>query len=231
MQHFQSFFVNSVSFRLVVDFYMILMDLVCQIRTTTDAQTESKWTRTCNTNRNVRTFAQFKLYSLCCFCYFCYCRPFFSDTFCFLFHLFICRIRYLCRALDEMTKKCLLKWKDISKQRKIQQKRYLPLIWSRLKETTTTTNSTKHKTLFSKEFYFLLLMPLLVLLNDSFFLCICAFVFDSMSWLKCIGMNVRSNFILTKISMQRPIHNNKMRFTMQITYSNDIFVGYAILKC
>lgn len=36
------FFVYSVLFRLVVDFYVILMDLVCQIRTTTDAQTESK---------------------------------------------------------------------------------------------------------------------------------------------------------------------------------------------
>lgn len=59
---FRVFFVYSVSFRLVVDFYMILMDLVCQIRTTTDAQTESKWIRICNTNRNIRTFAQFKLY-------------------------------------------------------------------------------------------------------------------------------------------------------------------------
>lgn len=124
------------------------------------------------------------IYSLSCFCYFCYCRPFFSDTFCFLFHLFICRIRYLCRALDEMTKKCLLKWKDISKQRKTQQKRYLPLISSQLKETTTK-KSTKHKTLFSKEFYFLLLMPLLVQLNDSFF---SAFV--HLYLIRCRGSNV-----------------------------------------
>lgn len=167
------------------------------------------------------------IYSLRCFCYFCYCRPFFSDTFCFLFHLFICRIRYLCRALDEMTKKCLLKWKDISKQRKTQQKRYLPLIWSRLKETTTK-KSTKHKTLFSKEFYFLLLMPLLVQLNDSFF---SAFV--HLYLIRCRGSNV-SEWMCKAISFSpkfQCIHNNKMRFTMQITYSNDIFVGSAILKC
>lgn len=185
MQHFQSFFCvfRFVSFgrRFLYDFNGFGVS-----NQNNNWRTESKWTRTCNTNRNVRTFAQFKLYSLRCFCYFCYCRPFFSDTFCFLFHLFICRIRYLCRALDEMTKKCLLKWKDISKQRKIQQKRYLPLIWSRLKETTTTKkNSTKHKTLFSKEFYFLLLMPLLVLLNDSFF---SAFV--HLYLIRCRGSNV-----------------------------------------
>lgn len=142
------------------------------------------------------------IYSLRCFCYFCYCRPFFSDTFCFLFHLFICRIRYLCRALDEMTKKCLLKWKDISKQRKIQQKRYLPLIWSRLKETTTK-KSTKHKTLFSKEFYFLLLMPLLVQLNDIFFLHLCI----------CIWFDVVAQMYRNECAKQFHSHQNFNAFT------------------
>lgn len=46
-------------------------------------------------------------------CFSCHC-----ERICvyFLFHLFIFRIRCLCRALVEMTKDCLMKWKDTSKQ-------------------------------------------------------------------------------------------------------------------
>lgn len=170
-----------ISLRLVVDFYAILMDLVCQIKTTAplipayamkSRAIQNALKHLHNSSSNVRARVVIAVGFV--FCLLCVCVCFssgFGSFFFFISHpLFVSCSRWNDKEMFNGMER------HIKTNKKYQLLVLLPLKWSRNQSEKNAVSNSAFLAVFT--------------LNDSLFLFCssCAIPFDSISWLKCIGM-------------------------------------------